>query len=68
MASGKKQAQQFARQILELSLVNGAVSAERVAGVLAPLEPARPAHVPRVLPAPHRPDPAARPPRQSHCK
>ena len=42
MASGKKQSQQFARQLLELSLVNGAVSPEHVAGVLAYLERTRP--------------------------
>ena len=44
MASGKKQSQQFARQLLELSLVNGAVSPEHVAGVLAYLERTRPAN------------------------
>jgi F-type H+-transporting ATPase subunit delta len=49
MASGKKQSQQFARQLLELSLVNGAVSPEHVAGVLAYLERTRPANALRVL-------------------
>jgi F-type H+-transporting ATPase subunit delta len=54
MASGKKQSQQFARQLLELSLVNGAVSPEHVAGVLAYLERTRPANALRVLRAYHR--------------
>ena len=49
MASGKKQSQQFARQLLELSLVNGAVSPEHVAGVLAYLERTSPANALRVL-------------------
>jgi len=44
MASAKKQIQQLARQFFKLSLVDGAVSAERVAGVLAYVEQHRPAH------------------------
>lgn len=42
---GSKQIQQFARQLLQLSLVDGRLSAERVAGVLQYLEkhpPAKP--------------------------
>lgn len=42
---GSKQIQQFARQLLQLSLVDGRLSAERVAGVLEYLEkhpPAKP--------------------------
>ena len=54
MASGKKQSLQFARQLLELSLADGAVSPERVAGVLAYLERTRPANVLAVLRAYHR--------------
>ncbi|MBM3867077.1 MAG: F0F1 ATP synthase subunit delta [Verrucomicrobia bacterium] len=54
MASGKKQTQQYARQLLELSLVNGAVSLERVAGVLAHLERNRPVNVLGILRAYHR--------------
>lgn len=44
MAAHHKQAQQFARQLFKLSLVNGQVSADQVAGVLAYLEKNRPAH------------------------
>lgn len=44
MASGKKQIQQLARQFLKLSIVNGELSAERVAGVLAYVEKHRPPH------------------------
>ena len=51
MASGKKQSLQFARQLLELSLVNGAVSPERVAGVLEYLEKNPPARLSLVLAA-----------------
>jgi F-type H+-transporting ATPase subunit delta len=43
MAAYHKQAQQFARQLFKLSLVNGQVGAEQVAGVLAYLEKHRPA-------------------------
>lgn len=49
MASGKKQVQQLARQFLQLSVVNGELSAERVAGVLQYIEKHRPAHVVAVL-------------------
>ena len=44
MAAHHKQAQQLARQLFKLSLVNGQVAAEQVAGVLAYLEKNRPAH------------------------
>lgn len=44
MASGKKQVQQLARQFLKLSLVNGELSPERVAGVMAYVEKHRPPH------------------------
>lgn len=43
-AAHHKQAQQLARQLFKLSLVNGLVSAEQVTGVLAYLEKHRPAH------------------------
>ena len=43
MAAYHKQAQQFARQLFKLSVVNGQVGAEQVAGVLAYLEKHRPA-------------------------
>jgi F-type H+-transporting ATPase subunit delta len=46
MASGNRQAQQLARQFLKLSLVDGAVSPERVGGVLEYIEKHRP---PRAL-------------------
>ncbi|HMD60387.1 MAG TPA: F0F1 ATP synthase subunit delta [Opitutaceae bacterium] len=42
MASYAKAAQQLARQLFRLSVVDGAVSAERVAGVLAYVEKHRP--------------------------
>jgi F-type H+-transporting ATPase subunit delta len=42
MASGKKQVQQLARQFLKLSLVNGEVAPDRVAGVLQYIEVHRP--------------------------
>ena len=51
MASGKKQIHQLARQFFKLSLVNNAVSAERVAGVLTYVEQHRPAHAAAVLKA-----------------
>lgn len=44
MASAQKQVQQFARQLFKLSLVDGALSSERVAGVLEYVERHRPAH------------------------
>lgn len=51
MASGKKQIQQLARQFFKLSLVDGALSAERVSGVLQYIEKHRPAHTVAVLKA-----------------
>ena len=44
MASGKKQIQLLARQFFKLSVVDGALSADRVSGVLAYVEKHRPAH------------------------
>lgn len=49
MASGKKQIQLLARQFFQLSLVDGGLSAERVAGILAYVEKHRPAHGVAVL-------------------
>jgi F-type H+-transporting ATPase subunit delta len=49
MASGKKQIQQLAKQFLKLSIVDGVLSAERVAGVLEYIEKHRPAHTVAVL-------------------
>ena len=54
MASGKKQIQQLARQLFKMSIVNGELSADRVAGVLEYLEKHRPAQVVAVLKAYHR--------------
>jgi F-type H+-transporting ATPase subunit delta len=54
MAAGKKQVQQLARQLFKLSLVDGALSADHVAGVLAYLEKHRPASALAVLKAYHR--------------
>jgi F-type H+-transporting ATPase subunit delta len=51
MASGHKQIQQLARQFFKLSVVNGALSAERVAGVLQYVEKHRPPHPTAVLKA-----------------
>jgi F-type H+-transporting ATPase subunit delta len=51
MASGKKQIQQLARQFFKLSFENGALSSERVGGVLAYVEKHRPAHPVAVLKA-----------------
>ncbi|MES2695953.1 MAG: F0F1 ATP synthase subunit delta [Verrucomicrobiota bacterium] len=51
MASGKKQVQQLARQFYKLSFDNGALSADRVAGVLAYIEKHRPANTTKVLKA-----------------
>jgi len=48
MAANKK-AQQLARQLFKLSLVDGLVSAERVTGVLGYLEKIQPAHPLAVL-------------------
>jgi F-type H+-transporting ATPase subunit delta len=49
MASGKKQIQQLARQLFKMSVVNGELSADCVAGVLQYLEKHRPAHSLAVL-------------------
>src|SRR5512135_696544 len=51
MASAKKQVRELARRFLQLSLVDGAVSPERVAGVLAYVEKHRPPHAAAVLKA-----------------
>jgi F-type H+-transporting ATPase subunit delta len=53
MASSRKQVQQLARQLFKLSIVDGEVSAERVAGVLEYVEKNRPAHPVAVLRAYH---------------
>lgn len=49
MASGKKQIQQLARQFLKLSIVDGALSPEHVAGVLEYIEKHRPPHTVAIL-------------------
>jgi F-type H+-transporting ATPase subunit delta len=49
MASATKQIQQLARQFFKLSVVNGGLSGERVAGVLEYIEKHRPAHSVAVL-------------------
>ncbi len=54
MASAQKQAQQLARQLFRLTIVDGDVSAERVAGVLEYIEKHRPAHPHAVLTGLHR--------------
>ena len=54
MASAKKQIQTLARQFFKLSVVDGALSADRVAGVLEYIEKHRPAHTMAVLKAYHR--------------
>jgi F-type H+-transporting ATPase subunit delta len=51
MASAPKHVQQLARQFFKLSVVNGALSAERVSGVLEYIEKHRPAHSIAVLKA-----------------
>jgi F-type H+-transporting ATPase subunit delta len=51
MASATKQVQYLARQFFKLSLVNGGLSAERVAGVLEYIEKHRPPHSLAVLKA-----------------
>lgn len=51
MASGNKQVLQLARQFLKLSIVDGEVSADRVAGVLQYIEVHRPANSVAVLKA-----------------
>jgi F-type H+-transporting ATPase subunit delta len=54
MAAQAKIAQQFARQLFTLSVVDGAVSAERVAGVLDYVEKHRPANPVLLLKAYYR--------------
>lgn len=51
MASAKKQTQQLAKQFYKLSFADGALSSDRVAGVLAYIEKHRPAHTTAVLQA-----------------
>ena len=51
MASGKKQIQQLSRQFFRMSVVDGSVSADRVAGVLQYVEKHRPANSVAVLKA-----------------
>jgi F-type H+-transporting ATPase subunit delta len=51
MASGKKQIQQLARQLFNMSVMNGELSADRVSGVLQYVEKHRPAHAAAVLQA-----------------
>lgn len=51
MASHQKQAQQLARRLFQLSVVNGAVSPEQVEGVLAYVDKHRPANSVMVLQA-----------------
>lgn len=54
MASGTKQIQQLARQFFKLSVVDGRLSAERIAGVLEYIEKHRPDRTVAVLKAYHR--------------
>jgi F-type H+-transporting ATPase subunit delta len=54
MAKPAKQAQQFARQLFRLSVVNGVVTAERVAGVMEYMEKHKPANPVMVLKAYYR--------------
>jgi F-type H+-transporting ATPase subunit delta len=54
MASAQKQAQQLARQLFRLSVVDGEVSADRVAGALEYIEKHHPMHQHAVLTAYHR--------------
>ena len=54
MAKPAKQAQQFARQLFKLSVVNGVVTAERVAGVMEYIEKHKPANPVMVLKAYYR--------------
>ncbi|MBL9206481.1 MAG: F0F1 ATP synthase subunit delta [Opitutaceae bacterium] len=51
MSSQQKKTQQTARQLFKLSVVDGVVSAERVAGVLAYIEKTEPAHTLALLKA-----------------
>jgi F-type H+-transporting ATPase subunit delta len=54
MASGKKQIQQLARQFFKISMVNGVLSADQVAGVLQYIEKHRPPNSLAVLKVYHR--------------
>jgi F-type H+-transporting ATPase subunit delta len=54
MAAAAKQAQQLARQLFKLSIVDGVVSADRVAGVLEYVEKNASSHSVLVLKAYHR--------------
>lgn len=54
MSSRNKQAHQLARQLAQLSVVDGVVSPEQVTGVLDYLEKHRPPHTLQVLKAYHR--------------
>jgi F-type H+-transporting ATPase subunit delta len=54
MAKHAKQAQQFARQLFKLSVMNGVVTAERVAGVMEYMEKHKPANPVMVLKAYYR--------------
>lgn len=54
MASGSKQVQEFARQFLKLSIVDGTIAPERVAGVLEYIEKHRPPHALAILRTYHR--------------
>jgi F-type H+-transporting ATPase subunit delta len=51
MASGNKQVQQLARQFFKLSMVDGTLSPDRIAGVLQYIEKHRPIHALAVLKA-----------------
>jgi F-type H+-transporting ATPase subunit delta len=51
MAAHAKKAQQLARQLFKMSVVDGTVSTERVSGVLAYIEKSRPANPVLVLKA-----------------
>ena len=61
MAAHAKKAQQLARQLFKLSVADGVVSAERVAGVLAYVEKHRPANPVMVLKAYQRLSPPSSP-------
>jgi F-type H+-transporting ATPase subunit delta len=54
MAAGNKQVLQLARQFLKLSVVDGNLSADHVAGVLAYIEKNRPPQAVAILRAYHR--------------
>ena len=54
MASAKKQIQVRSRQFFKLSMVNGTLAADRVAGVLEYIEKHRPANTMAILKAYHR--------------